>query len=469
MQFDTSSLWIYLYLPTLQLDLQQEEDKASIIYEPRTNQIVQLNRKAQELGVTIGMGLASASILSPNLMITEYKAVIASQALQNLANDLYLVTSDIAIDEPHGLYLRAQNMLSLYGGLAEYWQVIQQVLNKHNYRSYYASAYSVNVAKLLAKHKYRFVTENKKNIQTELRKCSLNLTDIAVKDVAKLQRVGIKTLDDLLTQPLSALASRLSRESISIIAELRGEAPVRLCFYHPAESYQYYLELLYDIQLVEKLLPVIKRCLQGLESYLLVRNSLALNIIVELHQREHEVIEQTINSALPLYKAKDWLEIISLRFESLNLSSAVYGITLKCENIEKADNCESDFFNEKSTHVAAMTLLSRLRAKLGNKEVKQLGYHDDYRPENISKYCSELKQSTPKHPIHVDRPGLILPKPRPLSDKVKILNGPERIVSGWWDSAPIERDYFLAQNAKGQQLWLFRTPEDTWFIHGYFI
>ncbi|MBF7073330.1 DNA polymerase Y family protein [Glaciecola sp. MH2013] len=482
MQFDTSSLWIYLYLPNLQLDLQRNEvdTKPSIIYEPRSNQVVQLNQAAQNLGLSLGMGLASASILSNELVITEYKQEFANQALQRLANDLYLVTSDIAIDEPYGIYLRAQNMLKLYGGLAEYWHVLEQVLSKYNFRMYYASAYSVNVAKLLAKHHLRFISDNKEVIRSRLQKCTLQLSDIDEKDIEKLHRVGIKTLDNLLIQPISALASRLSRASVSVVAGLRGEAPVKLCFYQPPETYRDYLELLYDIQLIDKLLPVIKRCLDGLESYLLVRNALALNISLQLHQREHEPIEQVINSALPLYKSADWLDIIALRFESISLSSAVYGITLCCEKIEKADICESDFFSEKSTHVAAMTLLSRLRAKLGKQKVNLLEYCDDYRPENVNQYLSEkqssgsqLKVSQTKDSsapsLFNDRPGLLLSEPIPLTSKVTILNGPERISSGWWDDAPIERDYFLAQNTKGQQLWLFRTPQDKWYVHGYFI
>lgn len=514
MQFDTSSLWIYLYLPNLQLNIQQmqtdvinaardnntvgsesqhmrhkqgsqqqaletqpiepNDTQARIIYHPKLNQVLQLNKQAQKLGIKNGMGLASASILCSHLLVSEYKESIATQALQELANQLYLVTSDIVIDEPFGLYLRAQNMLRLYGSLAQYWQVIKEVITKQGYDIYFASAYSVNVAKLIAKHRQQFINDDKALINQKLQQCSLLLTDIDKKDIEKLQRIGIKSIADLFEQPLSAFASRVSKFSLQIMSELRGESAAKLRFYQPSERYEHYLELLYDIALTARLLPVVRKCLDALEAYLLVRNGLALSIHITLYQREHEPITQVINSALPIYKSAQWLDIIELRFEHLALSSGVYGITIKCEKIEQADICESDFFTEKSTHVAAMTLLSRLKAKLGEHQVKLMQYQDDYRPERCTQLSTKppnehLKKQRTNTPHFLDRPGFLLRDPLPLNSKVSIIEGPERIASGWWDSHMIQRDYFLAQSDQGQQMWIFRTLDDNWFIHGYFI
>jgi protein ImuB len=480
MQFDTSSLWIYLYLPNLQLNIQQSQaegvnsSSAQIIYHPKLNQVLQLNHQAEKLGIKMGMGLASASILCSNLAISEYKEEIAIQALQGLANQLYLVTSDIVIDEPFGLYLRAQNMLRLYGGLSDYWQVVREVISRHGYDIYYASAFSVNAAKLIAKHKQKFISHDKALIHEQLQKCSLLLTNIDKKDIEKLQRIGIKSIVDLFEQPLSALASRVSKFSLQIVSELRGESAAKLRFYQAPKQYEHYLELLYDIELSARLLPVIKKCLVALEAYLLVRNGLALSIQITLYQREHEPITQVINSALPIYKSAHWLDIIELRLEQLRLDSSVYGITLKCQKIEPADACESDFFSEKSTQIAAMTLISRLKAKLGEAEVQVMRYHDDHRPECCTQLSTESinedrrnKQTTPAY--FLDRPGFLLHEPIQLSTKVSIIDGPERVVSGWWDGHIVQRDYFLAQSDQGQQMWVFKTREENWFIHGYFI
>jgi protein ImuB len=57
---------------------------------------------------------------------------------------------------------------------------------------------------------------------------------------------------------------------------------------------------------------------------------------------------------------------------------------------------------------------------------------------------------------------------------LQLLGGPERIETGWWEGAPVARDYFIAQARGGELLWLYRlrpAPEagqPGWFLHGRF-
>jgi len=462
------------------LQAQTDSHQARVVYDAKANKIVQLNRYAQEQGIRLGMGLASAGLLCCDLHVHEYKIEIEEKALLQLANQLYLVTSDIALDIPYGMYLRAQNMLNLYGGLPSYWQILKQVINRVGYTAHYASAYSVNVAKLLAVHQIDNITEDKQLVQRQLETCQLSKTDIDIKDLEKLQRIGVSTIKTLFSQPLSALASRVSRFSINVISELRGEAPAKLSFYYPAETYHDYIELLYDIELVARILPIIDSLLKRFEQYLLVRNALTLSIKLTLHLREHDAVEHIVNSALPIYKTDDWRVIIALQFEQLRFPSAIYAITLTCPKLEKADIAHSDFFAHKNTHVASLTLLSRLRAKLGERQVRLLQFRADFRPEfcslsivqntqKESRKLSDAKHKYSEQKVYLDRPGFLLPAPELLAEKITIINGPERIVSGWWDTTNIQRDYFVAQNQQGQQIWVYKTPEEKWYVHGYFI
>ena len=52
-------------------------------------------------------------------------------------------------------------------------------------------------------------------------------------------------------------------------------------------------------------------------------------------------------------------------------------------------------------------------------------------------------------------------------------DGPERIESGWWDGADVRRDYFIAENPRGETVWIYRdhrygTDDGEWFLHGLF-
>jgi protein ImuB len=66
----------------------------------------------------------------------------------------------------------------------------------------------------------------------------------------------------------------------------------------------------------------------------------------------------------------------------------------------------------------------------------------------------------------------LLPKPIPLRDRApKIVSGPERIESGWWDGREASRDYYVLETSVGQRAWAFRPAgamDGPWLLHGWF-
>jgi protein ImuB len=402
--------------------------------------------------------------------------------------------------------LRAQNMLSLYGGLGPYWHVIQQSLHKQSVHFVAASAYSVQAAKMISlslsapqksmqgaiqariqkpikntqqtnRHKAQAqhaITDKREKIAALLAQCHLSSSDIDHKDLHKLARIGIKTYADLCQLPVAEIANRVSRYSMSVINELLGKEAARLKFYQTKAAYHDYTELLYDISLSDKLLPVIARCLNKLSQFLLIRNAHSLVIEIGFFQREHDTLILSFNSIRPIYKSQDWLSIISLRMESLSFESPVFGLSIKCVEYEVAQVANDDMFEQKSTHVAAMTLLSRLQSKLGQQSLQRIHFVDDFRPELSQQKAKVLSPSNTNctaknNSIFADRPGLLLPHPEPLTLAVEVLKGPERIQTGWWDDQSINRDYYIGQSQDGQQVWIFKTPNKQWYLHGYFI
>jgi protein ImuB len=81
------------------------------------------------------------------------------------------------------------------------------------------------------------------------------------------------------------------------------------------------------------------------------------------------------------------------------------------------------------------------------------------------------------------RPAWLLAEPQPLEMRVHsplyesmpldMLAGPERIETGWWDDAPATRDYFIAENAAGHLVWIYRerlpvVGKPLWYLQGLF-
>jgi protein ImuB len=139
-------------------------------------------------------------------------------------------------------------------------------------------------------------------------------------------------------------------------------------------------------------------------------------------------------------------------------------------------------------------LIEHLRARLGNAAVYAIARVAEHRPENA--WCvAEPKKGTGlfndetgagrahdsplNKPVPFFRPLWLLAAPRPLEAQrgrplhggpLELLAGPERIESGWWDGGDIRRDYYVAQDAHGSRLWIYRecAGAKPWFLHGIF-
>jgi len=56
-----------------------------------------------------------------------------------------------------------------------------------------------------------------------------------------------------------------------------------------------------------------------------------------------------------------------------------------------------------------------------------------------------------------------------LRGALQLLDGPERIETGWWDSTGAVRDYFVARDARGCLCWIYRECRSgQWFLQGWF-
>jgi protein ImuB len=76
------------------------------------------------------------------------------------------------------------------------------------------------------------------------------------------------------------------------------------------------------------------------------------------------------------------------------------------------------------------------------------------------------------------RPVWLLDEPLPVT-KPQLLQGPERIESGWWDGKGVARDYYVARpqgegqdgssHSHGIRLWVFQERQSKrWYVHGIF-
>ena len=115
-------------------------------------------------------------------------------------------------------------------------------------------------------------------------------------------------------------------------------------------------------------------------------------------------------------------------------------------------------------------LQARLQARLGEDAVHQWALHADPRPERAQRRVRALRGRSPAPP-RLPRPTWLLPRPIPLRGPApRVLQGPERIESGWWDGEDVRRDYYVVETAAGQRAWVFCAPGERgpFMLHGWF-
>jgi protein ImuB len=130
-------------------------------------------------------------------------------------------------------------------------------------------------------------------------------------------------------------------------------------------------------------------------------------------------------------------------------------------------------------------LVERLRARLGEAAVYGVCLIPEHRPEAAWRRVHELHLTAAARVVEeisdqkLPRPVWLLNEPLPLPQP-EILEGPERIESGWWDGKGVARDYYVARSERprgegsdgpslGARLWVFQERQSKrWYVHGVF-
>jgi protein ImuB len=189
-----------------------------------------------------------------------------------------------------------------------------------------------------------------------------------------------------------------------------------------------------------------------------------------------------------------------LKLEALKLPAPVLGLRLSASQYCSRDQSSADLYAGKQGQYSPLQLIGLLQAKLGAEQVRRpiqlpaflpevagssiavqrLGtadllpsglqvqqsapaYGSEARADNSTLSSSVQSQQPTAH-----RPAFLFATPEPLQQQVRLLPGLERIQSQWWQGSIEARDYLTAQSADGRWLWIYRTDQQQWFVHGVF-
>lgn len=466
-------LWLYLYFPRLQLETQEPDSPLPLaIVDERDNRLVQLNDAAKHQGVALGMGLATAAALCPGIQLLPLKAAITQRRIEELAQGLYDLSGDISPDIPEGIWLGATRMVKYHNGFDNYCKNIQRFLTRQSLTCQLGAGPSPLSARLLAKAEAP-LTDQPEALAQAYRKCPLTLTDLPQATREHLQRLGIQTLDGLLTLPLKEVSRRFDADLAQYVGRLTGQLPHPLPFFQPPTTFRRHRELPHELETSQRLIPWIERLLGELESFLQNREQVVKRLELTLYPRDGEPIVQCVGAARGEARAARWLPLIELTLERQPLVAPVAALALSARELLPRPKDTQDCLDPHSTaSLSGEQLVALLQARLGEEQVRRLVVREDFRPDKATTESDPLCRTernieSPAPPSL--RPAFLLTTPQPYAQPLEIVQGPERIATGWWDHQPQVRDYYIARNSEGQWCWVFREPGQTgWFVQGYF-
>lgn len=315
-----------------------------------------------------------------------------------------------------------------------------------------------------------------------------NLDDLIVVDLTwppgvaeKLMRFGLRRLVELRRLPSASLARRIGKEATTMIARAYGEAPdPRPDFVFPLRFDQA-IELPAPVENAPALLFTAHRLTAALAGWLAVRQA-------GLRECRLDLLHRQGATALPLRFADATRDggrmerVLREHLERPQLAAPIESLRLAAEAVEPLAGWSGGLFDEGGAKEGMAALVERLRARLGEERVFGVVPVADHRPECATRRTLAGGNGS-GNASHGPRPFWLLAAPEPLAEiagrphrrgPLRLLAGPERIESGWWnqgeDIGDVRRDYFVALTADDRWAWIFRELRSPggWFLHGWF-
>jgi protein ImuB len=478
MNSNVKPLWLALHLPCLPLEANLPLSSPSAVVEQ--GRILLGDQAAQRAGVESGMGIAAARMLVPAIALVARDRARETSALQTLACWAGNLTPRLSLT-PDTLLLEIGSCLRLFGGLEVMVPLAKEGVQAQHYSVEIAAAPTPLGAQWLAQARTQALCPDEASMRQKLAMLPVDI--LPHKAAVTLRRFGITTLAEAARLPSAALARRIGREAVRLIAQALGEQPdPRPDFVFP-ERFALSLELPATVEYATALLFAARRLISALAGWLSARQAGVREIMLQLRHR-HTVTDVVLRFADLTADGSRFERVLRERLERLTLQAPVESLLLTATQVVQRPHRNQTLFEAaQDTRDAIGNLLERLSARLGEKQVYGIAPHDDHRPEHATRSASLFGKSSPVAPSALPRPLWLLDKPESLSDvqgrpyrcgPLTLLAGPERIEAGWWDTRAsrmdVRRDYFIARSADARWLWIYRECQapGRWFLQGFF-
>ena len=442
------------------------------MHQPRA-QVIAVSASARARGVHPGCSIAAALAMAPQIVLHARRPELEQATLEELAAWAGRYTPQLSIAAPDTVLLDIAASLRLFGGLQMLAGEIGSAVAALGLHVHHAVAPTPRAAQWLAQHRPGCLIDGTHGWQEVLDELPVDLLAGAGVSTAVLEllaTLGIRSLGQARRLPRAGLARRQGAAVHALLAQACGEVADPRLSYQPPERHRGHLLLPHPSTRIEPLLFAVSRLFAALEGWLWAHQAVLEDCRLVLEHEHHPPTIVDIHSTTPTRAQTQLLVLAREHLATLTLPAAVVAMALESGPAQRAAQRSGDLFGPAGGKDGDAALLAgRLRARLGAERVGSLCLHADHRPERAWGITAAGRRGNCDSLPAAPRPLWLAQAPRQVGRAtLTLLEGPERIESGWWDGAPVRRDYYLARDSRCALCWVFEDLDQPgqWYVHG---
>ena len=453
------------------------------------------NIPAKLAGISVGMVLADARAIMPEIVVHDDQPDLIERLLKRLAEWCIRFTPVVAVDLTEGLILDASGCSHLWGGDDPYLEKIVHRLATRGYDVRAAMADTAGAAWAAARFgKEPLVLPPGSHVQ-ELFEFPPEALRLDTETVVRLRKLGLLRIGQLVKIPRSSLRRRFGQILIDRLDQALGRIEEQIHPVQPVEPYHERLpclEPIFTATGIEIALDELLRTLCGRLQQEQKGLRVAILKCFRIDGKEQSI---RIETSRPTHSVKHLFKLLETKISTIEPDPGIELFVLEAPKVEDQVPRQEKLWERSGglDDSRLSELIDRLSIRLGSDSINRYLPAEHYWPERSLTSSSSLVEPTESTwRMDVPRPVMLLRVPVPIDVTAPIpdyppmlfrfrnqvhnivkADGPERIEQEWWLQQGQHRDYYQVEDEEGKRYWIFRLghyddKRYQWFLHGLF-
>ncbi|WP_437186788.1 Y-family DNA polymerase [Planctomicrobium sp. SH668] len=477
----------------------------------RTPQVTACCERAMKRHVRIGMPVAEAQTLVRHSLLEEHDPAADREQLRTLAWQCQRFTPCAGLEpaeQPESLFLDVTGYAAHFGGIESLCQQVADGFHQQDYQVRIAVAPTFGAAWGLV----HFPLDQRANrrssppvtamivntgeLQEQLVPLPVQALRLPASVVSLLKECGLTTIGQFRNIPRTSLPSRFGPELLQRLDQAFGHLEELLEPDFPPVPVRSEFRFEFPLTQPGDVEQALWELLKNILSQLIQRQRETLQITCGWKTEAGETGTFEIRVLRPTSQFDRLRELLFLKLDTLLLSAGIVAVWLEavpCSS--QAPKRKTLFDDEGPGYAEFLQLIERLSSRLGEQAVVRYQQIAEPLPERsciAEPWLTTSQEPADNTATPVQRiprcPLRLLPEPVRLrvviqstgggllrfrwqgeEQIVSQLHGPERLITGWWRSEMVRRDYYRIETTTGTRFWLFREqPTGHWFLQGVF-